>query len=77
VTVPVLTFVAPDDAVVDPEVTRARMRTFPHLASSIVEVTDSDHAEHHVLAGDVLSPSTTGAVAKTIVSFLASLATGR
>jgi hypothetical protein len=35
----------------------------------------SDDARNHVLAGDILSPSTTGAVKDAILGFLAAEAT--
>ena len=70
---PVLSIFSPDDQVVDAEKTKA---IFPRIGSEtkkIVYVTDSTDPSQHVIAGDILSPNTTEAVAWIIFDFVKSL----
>jgi len=70
VRVPALVLYSPEDRVVDP---RATEDVFARLGSelkALVPVSDPGDPERHVLAGDILSPSTTDGVARRILEFL-------
>jgi hypothetical protein len=57
---PSLFIYSPMDSVIDPELVRAMAENWGG-AAEIVEVTDSDDPNNHVIAGDALSPGTTEA----------------
>ena len=70
VRVPTLVIHSPYDRVVDPDETR---RVLARVASDRVEVIlfeGSHDPQHHVLAGDVLSPATTGELTRRLLAFL-------
>jgi hypothetical protein len=71
VAVPALFFISPKDQVVRPELTRkvAAQWGAPH---KLIEVQHVDDPYAHVLAGDILSPSTTSAVAQEMIDWLKS-----
>jgi len=76
--VPVLTFYAQGDKVVDVErmlAAHGRIGQASGAAKELVAVGNSDDPWQHTLAGDILSPSTTSAVAERIVGFVRTLAT--
>ncbi|MGD8320012.1 MAG: alpha/beta fold hydrolase [Gemmatimonadota bacterium] len=73
VTTPVLVLYAPEDGVVDPGETR---RVFEAMASDpkrMEVLKGSGDPEHHVLAGDILSPGTTDEVTRAILDFVGPL----
>lgn len=75
--VPVLGFVSPRDQVVDAALAHARLASFPNPANVVFTVTNSGDRRHHVLAGDVLSPSTTDTLTTQVLAFLDSLPSER
>jgi fermentation-respiration switch protein FrsA (DUF1100 family) len=65
-----LMFYSRGDMVISP---KAALDVFNATASpqkAAMEITDSEDPSQHVLAGDILSPTTTQAVADAIVSFI-------
>lgn len=72
VTVPSLFIYSPMDSVIDPELVRAMAENWGG-AAEIVEVTDSDDPNNHVIAGDALSPGTTKRLAQTAASWISAL----
>lgn len=72
--VPVLVLYSPDDQVVNPDETRRLFAGFGSEDKRMVEVEGSPVGEHHVLAGDILSPGTNATVEKLILDFLSPLA---
>ena len=63
---------APEDAVVDQAATaeKAAKWAAPH---AIIEVTDSADPSQHVIAGDILSPNTTGRLAAETAAWIRGL----
>jgi esterase/lipase len=74
--VPVLTLYAPDDQIIDIEALRAVQGRFGSPRKSLIEIQGVEDPQQHVLAGDVLSPTTTDTVADHIVEFVGSAAAG-
>lgn len=72
VRVPVLAFYSPRDAVVRPEAIERRLAAWGSATKRLVRV-DSEDPYGHVLAGDALSPGTTGQVVGDVVAFLKAL----
>ena len=70
ITAPTLAFYSPDDQVIDPALVRPRLAELSATQVRIVEVTDSEGEDHHVIAGDILSPSTTEPMVRQVVEFL-------
>lgn len=72
ISVPALFIYAPDDAVVDQAATaeKAAKWAAPH---AIIEVTDSADPSQHVIAGDILSPNTTGRLAAETAAWIRGL----
>lgn len=70
VTAPVLVVYSPEDAVVDPARTTTRLETLGSPRKELFVVEGSEDPDHHVLVGDIMSPSTTAPVAARIVEFL-------
>lgn len=73
IAVPSLTFYSPRDQVIDvPRMlaTHARIGRTKRAVKELVAVTDSDDPAQHVLAGDILSPSTTGLLAARSAEFV-------
>lgn len=67
---PVLAIYSPEDTVVDSQYSVSRLEALkPEQLTSFV-VLDSDDPKQHVLAGDILSPKTTAAVADSIKNFV-------
>ena len=77
VRVPVLGFVSPRDQIVDSQLARARLASFPNPANVVFTIRNSDDRKQHVLAGDILSPSTTDTVTTQILAFLDTLPSER
>lgn len=67
-----LVLMSPDDKVISPRAARAFVGGIDAPSKQLIEVLDSDDPNSHMLAGDILSPSTTERVAADIVSFLRS-----
>ncbi|WP_338036656.1 alpha/beta hydrolase [Arvimicrobium flavum] len=67
--VPALFVFSDNDQVVRPDLTRKVAQRWGAL-HEIVRVEDSDDPQHHVIAGDALSPSTTGRLTGAIVNWV-------
>lgn len=65
-----LVFYSGDDQVVSPDATLAAYKAYRSPNKLLVEVTDSGDAKDHILAGDIMSPGTTGRIAAQIVDFI-------
>lgn len=70
--IPALFIFSDNDAVVDHTATRAIIEKWGG-ATQIVNVDDSDDPNHHVIAGDALSPSTTQRLARDIATWARAL----
>jgi esterase/lipase len=73
IAVPTLTFYAKGDQVVDVVrllAAQQRIGSAGGAPKQLVEVMDSGDPRQHVLAGDILSPATTAAIAVRIVAFV-------
>lgn len=70
--IPALFVTAPDDALVDPRETAAIAAHWggPHRE---ISVTDSGDPQHHILAGDIVSPATTERLASEIADWIKAL----
>ena len=66
----VLMLVAPGDQVVSPAAAFDAFEAMEVPRKELIEFTDSEDPKHHILAGDIISPGTTDAVADMIVGFL-------
>jgi alpha-beta hydrolase superfamily lysophospholipase len=67
---PTLIFYAKGDQLVDAEAIGRRFAQFGAERKKLVLVDDADDPAQHVIAGDILSPGTTGRIAETIVKFV-------
>jgi hypothetical protein len=65
-----LVFYSPDDKVVSTAAILDAYEMFDMSRKQLVEVNDADDPSQHVLAGDILSPSTTDRIAAQIVGFI-------
>lgn len=65
-----LVFYSRDDQVVSPEAILAAFESYESPRKLLVEVMDSGDAKDHILAGDIMSPSTTRRIAAQIVDFI-------
>ncbi|MGD8644314.1 MAG: alpha/beta fold hydrolase, partial [Chromatiales bacterium] len=74
VRVPVLTLYAPNDQIIDIDALRAVHSRFGSPRKSLIEIEGVADPQQHVLAGDVLSPTTTDTVADHIVEFVGNAA---
>jgi len=70
IAVPALFVFSDEDTVVRPDLTRIVAQRWGARAD-LVLIENSDGPDHHVLAGDALSPSTTQAIADIIVDWIA------
>lgn len=70
--IPSLFIFSPMDSVIDPERVRAMAESWGGTAE-IIEVTDSDDPNNHVIAGDALSPGTTKRLAETAANWISGL----
>ncbi len=61
---------SPKDAVISPDAVLETLARITTSERSIVEVTETDDPLFHVIAGDILSPSSTQTVAAAITTFL-------
>ncbi|MGR5061402.1 alpha/beta hydrolase [Photobacterium sp. DNB22_13_2] len=67
---PVLTFYSEQDRIVDIAKTQAMLERLPENYRQSVVISGSGDKLQHVLVGDILSPHTTGQVAKKITEFI-------
>lgn len=67
---PVLVLYSPDDQIVSVDAIKKHYRRFGADYKQIHAVTGSGDPQHHILAGDVLSPQTTQQVASVILKFI-------
>jgi esterase/lipase len=70
VTTPALLVASRGDRVVDPEASEARFRDLGAPLKELVWFEESQDPAQHVLAGDVLSPSSTGPLVETVLGFV-------
>ena len=70
---PVQVLYAPKDQVLDSRLIEKAYKRIGSDKKELVPITEGDFDEMHIFAGDALSPSTTGDVAKKIISFLQSV----
>lgn len=71
ITQPILIFYSPEDTVLNHDVTIQVFERFGSKNKKIIAITNSDDPDHHILAGDILSPSTTDLLRDHILTFLA------
>jgi esterase/lipase len=76
ITQPVLVIYSPQDQVVSAGKTRRVFERFGSQNKKIVPIYEVDDPEKHVLAGDIMSPSTTISIARIILDFIASIEAG-
>lgn len=70
ITKPILVIYSPNDTVVNAQVTE---RIYPRFGSAIKKIVarpESENPEHHILAGDILAPGDTEAIAQIILEFI-------
>ncbi len=70
ITAPTLVFLSPNDRVIDPRTAEAGVLGFGSSDFELIKVTEDEDPANHILAGDILSPSTTDAVMTRIVDFV-------
>lgn len=68
---PTLVIYSPDDQVVDPGETERVMAGMTGAAVEAVQYRGSGDPDHHVLAGDIMSPGSTDEIARRVLEFLA------
>jgi alpha-beta hydrolase superfamily lysophospholipase len=68
--VPILILYAPEDGVVDATRIEGFYRRLTIQPRRLVSIEDTADPDRHILAGDILSPDTTGPVASHILAFL-------
>ncbi len=73
VTMPVLSFFSPADEVLHVPSLMSLHRRFPNARNQLQRVDNAGDGSKHVIAGDALSPQTTGQVAEQTREFLLSL----
>lgn len=67
---PCLVIASPKDAVIDYSAVEKAFENISSRKKKLVPYTRSSDPSHHVLAGDILSPHTTGELAKMITDFV-------
>jgi len=70
VTLPTLMIYSPQDSVILPKAIVENFTSYGSAIKQLTEFTDSEDLSQHVLAGDILSPSTTKPVLDIMLSFL-------
>ena len=73
---PTLVIYAPDDRTVDTTAIIAAFQKMGATEKKLVAYGQAGDPSHHVLAGDILSPGSTGPLAQMIVDFLTGLQGG-
>jgi esterase/lipase len=71
--VPVLVLYSRKDTVVDPREIEKRFQQWGSRRKRLIEIQGAQDPSHHVLAGDILSPNTTGLLAEYILGFVSEL----
>jgi len=71
ITIPALALFSPQDQIVDPAATEDVMARWGGLTKTLL-VPSSGDPENHVIAGDILSPGTTEALADQITGWIIS-----
>jgi len=61
---------SPNDTVVSPAATKQAYEQIDAPHKALIEIEDAGDPSNHVLAGDILSPDSTDAVAAMIVDFV-------
>lgn len=67
---PIRIYYSPKDTVVDPARTQAIFARIGSADKALVAAPDGDDPDHHILAGNILSPSTTARLAAEVVEFV-------
>ena len=62
---------SPQDKVVSAQATRQAFERISAPRKRFIEIEDAEDPSHHVLAGDILAPNSTGRIAAAIVNFVA------
>jgi alpha-beta hydrolase superfamily lysophospholipase len=70
---PLLLLYSPNDQVVSPAAAEAFFARYGAARKELVAITETDDANDHVIAGDVLSRGTTGVVRDHIVAFIGTI----
>lgn len=70
VTTPLQIFLSKQDQIVSPEETEKMYDHFGSPVKQKIYIEDAEHRQHHVIAGDILSPNTTEWIAKMIIEFV-------
>lgn len=70
IAVPTWTAFSPEDPVVDPEEIRTRLSPAPGVDRELWRARIAPGEDHHVLAGDIVSPRGTGSLRRAMVRFL-------
>ena len=65
-----LVLLSPNDTVVSPAATKQAYEQIDAPHKALIEIEDAGDPSNHVLAGDILSPDSTDAVAAMIVDFV-------
>ncbi|WP_455220788.1 alpha/beta hydrolase [Kaarinaea lacus] len=68
--VPVLVMYSPNDQIVDTSAIQIAFLQFTSKQNRIFTITNSSDPQQHILAGDIMSPQTTGEVSNAIIEFL-------
>ena len=70
---PVMMIYSENDQVIRPEMVQQRFAELGSRHKRLVPVNTSGDPSHHVIAGDIMSPSTTEHIVEQILDFLRSL----
>ena len=60
-------FLSKQDQIVNSEETEKMYDRFGSLVKQKIYIEDAEHGQHHVIAGDILSPNTTERIAKMMI----------
>ena len=70
---PVLIMYSADDQIVDSNAIQETFTRFSSEQKKIISITDAGDPQQHVLAGNIMSPQTTGKVTNNILEFIRQL----
>ena len=73
VTTPLQVFLSKQDQIVNSEETEKMYDRFGSLVKQKIYIEDAEHGQHHVIAGDILSPNTTERIAKMMIEVVTPL----
>jgi esterase/lipase len=68
--IPTLIFYSDNDSIVSVEKIKTQFRRLSSANKRIVTISNASDPQQHILAGDILSPSTTNEIAAIIENFL-------